>query len=87
MILQTYISNNDKIVHLKPRPSIKDIKLGKISKSANQAKEAQTSTPPKSGGICKECGKHLQDARNHFCSIKCKVTTPCFNLMCYLMFA
>jgi len=57
MILQTYISNNDKIVLIKPR-------LAKTSTSQKQA-----------GGFCEECGKQLQDKRNRFCSIKCKVTT------------
>ncbi|KAJ1425312.1 hypothetical protein SESBI_11022 [Sesbania bispinosa] len=77
--IQTYISNNDKIVHLKPRPSSKDIKLAKRSKAANrspesQAKETKTSTPPKWGGSCEECGRHLQDNRNRFCSITCKIS-------------
>ncbi|XP_039688138.1 protein RGF1 INDUCIBLE TRANSCRIPTION FACTOR 1 [Medicago truncatula] len=54
--IQTYISNNDKIVLIKPRPP-------KTSTSQKQA-----------GGICEECGKQLQDKRNRFCSIKCKIT-------------
>lgn len=75
MIWQTYVSNNDKIVHLKPRPSTKEMKLAKSSKFVTQAKETKTSpTPPKSGGgTCEECGKHLQDKKNRFCSITCKV--------------
>jgi len=67
MILQTYISNNDKIVLIKPRLSSKDKKLAANSKPSTSQKQA--------GGICEECGKQLQDKRNRFCSIKCKVTT------------
>ncbi|XP_027362211.1 uncharacterized protein LOC113869893 [Abrus precatorius] len=80
--IQTYISNNDKIVHLKPRTSSKDMKLTKKSKfespspepQAKEAKEAKVSTNPKWGGTCEECGKHLQDERNKFCSITCKIS-------------
>lgn len=72
-IWQTYISNNERIVHLKPRPAIgrpKAVDLCPDSKS----KDYNFSTKLKSGGTCEECGKHLPDERNCFCSITCKVT-------------
>ncbi|KAJ1418358.1 hypothetical protein SESBI_15858 [Sesbania bispinosa] len=43
--IQTYISNNDKIVHLKPRPSSKDIKLAKRSKAANRSLSLKPKKP------------------------------------------
>ncbi|KAK7308639.1 hypothetical protein VNO77_42258 [Canavalia gladiata] len=77
--IQTYISNNEKIVHLKPRTSTKELKLIRRSKfdniiSESHAKEAKAPTAPKWGGTCEECGKHLQDERNRFCSITCKTS-------------
>ncbi|WJX16792.1 hypothetical protein P8452_06781 [Trifolium repens] len=78
--IQTYISNNDKIVHLKPRPISKEKKLAIKPKFASlshesQIKETKTSTSHnKLGGICEECGKHLQDKRNRFCSVRCKMS-------------
>ncbi|XP_057422238.1 uncharacterized protein LOC130716071 isoform X2 [Lotus japonicus] len=71
--IQTYISNNERIVHLKPRPAIgrpKAVDLCPDSKS----KDYNFSTKLKSGGTCEECGKHLPDERNCFCSITCKIS-------------
>ena len=72
MIWQTYISNNERIVHLKPRPSINNKSKSDLSP---ESKSKEPSIRPKTGGKCEECGKHLQDERNRFCSITCKVTT------------
>lgn len=78
--IQTYISNNDKIVHLKPRPSkekkqvIIRSKFASQNHDESQMKETNITTPQKPAGTCEECGKHLQDKRNQFCSIKCKIT-------------
>ncbi|KAI9074994.1 hypothetical protein K1719_043044 [Acacia pycnantha] len=58
--IQTYISNNEKIIHLNPRLSSKNTKMSSKSRSG--------------GGTCEECGKHLQDERNCFCSISCKIS-------------
>ncbi|KAL2347806.1 hypothetical protein Fmac_001806 [Flemingia macrophylla] len=75
--IQTYVSNNEKIVHLRPRTSSKEFKLTRRSKFdthlCSNAKEAKV-TPPKWGATCEECGKHLQDERNRFCSITCKIS-------------
>jgi hypothetical protein len=66
-------------VHLKPRPLSKEKKLAIKPKVAglsheSQIKETKTFTSHKKlGGICEECGKHLQDKRNRFCSVRCKV--------------
>ncbi|CAJ1936737.1 unnamed protein product [Sphenostylis stenocarpa] len=68
--IQTYISNNERIVHLKPRPSINKSKSADLSP---ESKSKEPSIRPKSGGKCEECGKHLQDERNRFCSITCKI--------------
>ncbi|WVZ25800.1 hypothetical protein V8G54_004344, partial [Vigna mungo] len=67
--IQTYISNNERIVHLKPRPSINKSK----SDLSPESKSKEPSIRPKTGGKCEECGKHLQDERNRFCSITCKI--------------
>ncbi|RDX60480.1 hypothetical protein CR513_61376, partial [Mucuna pruriens] len=77
--IQTYVSNNEKIVHLRPRTSSKEFKLTRskldnLCSESNIAKEAKVTTPPKWGGTCEECGKHLQDERNRFCSITCKIS-------------
>ncbi|KAK7358206.1 hypothetical protein VNO77_00131 [Canavalia gladiata] len=71
--IQTYISNNERIVHLKPRPSTNKPKSAELSPES-KSKETSISTRPKSGGTCEECGKHLQDERNRFCSITCKIS-------------
>ncbi|KAG5014794.1 hypothetical protein JHK82_020477 [Glycine max] len=71
--IQTYISNNERIVHLKPRPSITKSKSADLSPDS-KSKETGIATRPKSGGTCEECGKHLQDERNRFCSITCKIS-------------
>ncbi|KAK7407705.1 hypothetical protein VNO78_09726 [Psophocarpus tetragonolobus] len=73
--IQTYVSNNEKIVHLRPRTSPKEFKL---RKSESNAKEGRKATPPKWGGACEECGKHLQDLHNRFCSILCKVSLTAY---------
>jgi hydrogenase maturation factor HypF (carbamoyltransferase family) len=89
MIWQTYILNNSKTVHLKPRPLSKEKKLAIKSKVGSlshefQIKETKTSTSRnKLGGICEECGKHLQDKRKRFCSVRCKVNFLSLNLMVY----
>lgn len=75
MIWQTYISNNERIIHLKPRPSTNKSKAVTDLCTESKSKETNLSTRPKSGGTCEECGKHLQDERNHFCSITCKVNS------------
>ncbi|KAK2443067.1 protein RGF1 INDUCIBLE TRANSCRIPTION FACTOR [Trifolium repens] len=78
--IQTYILNNSKTVHLKPRPLSKEKKLAIKSKVGSlshefQIKETKTSTSRnKLGGICEECGKHLQDKRKRFCSVRCKMS-------------
>lgn len=75
MIWQTYISNNERIVHLKPRPSIYKSKASDRSPEP-KSKESNLSARLKSGGTtCEKCGKHIQDERNRFCSITCKVTS------------
>ncbi|XP_027344012.1 uncharacterized protein LOC113856410 [Abrus precatorius] len=71
--IQTYISNNERIVHLKPRPSTTKSKSADLSPDS-KSKETSITTKPKSGGTCEECGKHLQDERNRFCSITCKIS-------------
>jgi hypothetical protein len=74
MIWQTYISNNERIVHLKPRPPIYKSKVGDQCPES-KSKENNLSARFKSGGsTCEQCGKHLQDERSRFCSIICKVT-------------
>ncbi|CAL0312395.1 unnamed protein product [Lupinus luteus] len=70
--IQTYISNNERIVHLKPRPSITKSKAADLSPES-KSKETNLPIRQKAGGTCKECGKHLQDERNRFCSITCKI--------------
>ncbi|KAK7373502.1 hypothetical protein VNO80_06912 [Phaseolus coccineus] len=62
----TYISNNERIVHLKPQPSINKSKSSDVSP---ESKSKEPSIRPKSRGKCEECGKHLQDEHNRFCSI------------------
>ncbi|KAL1365899.1 hypothetical protein AAHE18_03G322500 [Arachis hypogaea] len=69
--IQTYISNNERIVHLKPRPSTNKPKTSDLSPDS-KFKEYNFSSRTKPGGTCEECGKHLQDERNRFCSITCK---------------
>ncbi|KAJ1437854.1 hypothetical protein SESBI_03277 [Sesbania bispinosa] len=70
--IQTYISNNERIVHLKPRPSTNK---SKFADPCPESKSKETNlSRPKSGGTCEECGKHLQDERNRFCSIICKIS-------------
>lgn len=71
--IQTYISNNERIVHLKPRPSITKSKSADLSPDS-KSKETNLSARLKAGGTCEECGKHLQDERNRFCSITCKIS-------------
>ncbi|KAL1327862.1 hypothetical protein HN51_037857 [Arachis hypogaea] len=71
--IQTYISNNERIVHLKPRPSTNKPKTSDLSPDS-KFKEYNFSSRTKPGGTCEECGKHLQDERNRFCSITCKVS-------------
>lgn len=56
--MQTYKINGEKAVHLNPRPQFK--RFAKSSK-------------PKAGASCEECGRHIQDFPNRFCSIACKV--------------
>jgi len=74
MILQTYISNKDRIVHLRPRPPIYKSKAGDQCPES-KSKESNLSARFKSGGsTCEECGKHLQDEHSRWCSIICKVT-------------
>ncbi|XP_058726910.1 protein RGF1 INDUCIBLE TRANSCRIPTION FACTOR 1-like [Vicia villosa] len=63
--IQTYMSNNFKIVHLK----------SKKQKQATKSKETKASTPKNiAGGICEECGKYLLDKRSRFCSVRCKIS-------------
>ncbi|KAL2649015.1 hypothetical protein AAZV13_05G206900 [Glycine max] len=83
--IQTYISNNERIVHLKPRPSITKSKSADLSPDSKY-KETGIATRPKSGGTCEECGKHLQDERNRFCSITCKVTAM-FRFNVYILWS
>jgi len=83
--MQTYISNNERIVHLKPRPSITKSKSADLSPDSKY-KETGIATRPKSGGTCEECGKHLQDERNRFCSITCKVTAM-FRFNVYILWS
>ncbi|XP_020232069.1 uncharacterized protein LOC109812498 isoform X2 [Cajanus cajan] len=71
--IHTYISNNERILHLKPRPSIVKPKSADLSPQS-KSKETTISTRQKSGGTSEECGKHLQDERNRFCSITCKIS-------------
>ncbi|XP_061374550.1 protein RGF1 INDUCIBLE TRANSCRIPTION FACTOR 1-like [Gastrolobium bilobum] len=71
--IQTYVSNNERIVHLKPRPSTIKSKSADLSPES-KSKETNISTRPKSGGTCEQCGKHIQDDRNRFCSITCKIS-------------
>ncbi|GAU12870.1 hypothetical protein TSUD_73570 [Trifolium subterraneum] len=72
--IQTYISNNERIVHLKPRPPIYKSKAGDQCPES-KSKENNLSARFKSGGsACEECGKHLQDERSRFCSIICKIS-------------
>ncbi|XP_004503328.1 uncharacterized protein [Cicer arietinum] len=72
--IQTYISNNERIVHLKPRPSIYKSKASDRSPEP-KSKESNLSARLKSGGTtCEKCGKHIQDERNRFCSITCKIS-------------
>ncbi|KAF7808571.1 uncharacterized protein G2W53_035314 [Senna tora] len=77
----TYISNNEKIIHLNPRLSSKSTKATtKRDKSVDLCPQFQSQdhtkmlNKSKSGGTCEECGKHLQDERNCFCSISCKIS-------------
>ncbi|KAK4261820.1 hypothetical protein QN277_004768 [Acacia crassicarpa] len=79
--IQTYISNNEKIIHLNPRLSSKNPKPSKRDKCVDvgspdsQSQDTKMSSKSKSGGgTCEECGKHLQDERNCFCSISCKIS-------------
>jgi hypothetical protein len=73
-------------VHLKPRPLSKEKKLAIKPKvpslsHESQIKKTKTSTSyNKLGGICEECGKHLQDKRNRFCSLRCKVNSVSLSL-------
>ena len=84
---QTYISNNERIVHLKPRPSTNKSKFADLSPES-KSKESNLAARTKAGGTCEECGKHLQDERNRFCSITCKVTSHaliyCLDFVVYL---
>lgn len=70
-------------MHLKPRPSINKSKSSDLSP---ESKSKEPSIRPKSGGKCEECGKHLQDERNRFCSITCKVTTMFWCNVRFLLF-
>ncbi|KAK7251674.1 hypothetical protein RIF29_35069 [Crotalaria pallida] len=72
--IQTYISNNERIVHLKPRPSITKSKSAADMSPESKSKETNLPIRPKAGGTCEECGKHLQEERNRFCSITCKIS-------------
>ncbi|KAL5052473.1 hypothetical protein RYX36_033155 [Vicia faba] len=74
--IQTYISNNERIVHLKPRPPIYKSKPGdQCPESKSKSKESNLSARFKLGGTtCEECGKHLQDERSRWCSIICKIS-------------
>ncbi|XP_028767176.1 uncharacterized protein LOC114743205 [Neltuma alba] len=78
--IQTYISNNEKIIHLNPRLSSKSTKPSKrekfvdVSTPESLSRDTKPSSKSKSGGVCEECGKHLQDERNCFCSISCKIS-------------
>ncbi|CAA3014717.1 uncharacterized protein LOC111396438 [Olea europaea var. sylvestris] len=62
--IQTYKINGEKAVHLNPRPQFK--RFAKSSK-------------PKAGASCEECGRHIQDFPNRFCSIACKVSSDTIN--------
>lgn len=74
--IQTYISNKDRIVHLKPRPPIYKSKVGDQCPES-KSKESNLSARFKSGGsTCEECGKHLQDEHSRWCSIICKIGEP-----------
>lgn len=80
MILQTYISNNEKIVHIKPKPSTKGkgVNIFTPIHESEAKKIRKISTiplKPSDGGSCQECGKILLEKRYRFCSIACKVTT------------
>ncbi|KAI4313671.1 hypothetical protein L6164_026630 [Bauhinia variegata] len=77
--IQTYISNNERIIHLNPRPALHDTNPSKRSKYGDRSPESQFKvtkllTRSKSGGACEECGRNLQDERNLFCSIACKIS-------------
>ncbi|XP_054808888.1 protein RGF1 INDUCIBLE TRANSCRIPTION FACTOR 1-like [Prosopis cineraria] len=79
--IQTYISNNEKIIHLNPRRSLKSPKPSRrdntsvdVGTPESQSQDTKVSSKLKSGGTCEECGKHLQDERNCFCSISCKIS-------------
>ncbi|KAI4357480.1 hypothetical protein L6164_001428 [Bauhinia variegata] len=77
--IQTYISNNERIIHLHPRPALDDTNPTRRSKCGDhcpkpQFKVTKLSSRLKSGGACEECGRNLQDERNRFCSIACKIS-------------